>query len=251
MLLQAQDLGRIYKAGGTRLAALQDVSLSVEPGEYIAIMGPSGSGKTTLMNLFGLLDRPSSGTLSILGVDTAELSADLHAQIRNHSVGFVFQSYNLLPRHTAIENVELPLIYSGIAARDRRRRAMEILQEVGLDSRVQHWPHQLSGGEQQRVAIARALVNNPALILADEPTGALDSRTGARVLALFQAINEAGRAVIIITHDENIARHARRIIRLKDGRVVSDDPVQQRALSEAAGWGDQIAADPVKSEAVG
>ena len=251
MLLEAQDLDRIYKAGNTRLAALQKVSLSVEPGEYIAIMGPSGSGKTTLMNLFGLLDRPSSGTLRILGVDTAELSADRHAQIRNRSIGFVFQSYNLLPRHTAIENVELPMIYSGIAAPDRRQRAMRVLKEVGLGSRVEHWPHQLSGGEQQRVAIARALVNNPALMLADEPTGALDSRTGARVLALFQAINEAGRAVITVTHDENVALHARRIIRLKDGRVISDEPVQQRVLSEAAEWSDQSAADPVKSEAVG
>ena len=232
MLLEAQNLDRIYKAGNTNLAALQKVSLSVEQGEYIAIMGPSGSGKTTLVNLFGLLDRPSSGTLRILGVDTAELSANRLAEIRNRSIGFVFQSYNLLPRQTAIENVELPMIYSGLKASIRRQRAIGLLKAVGLSSRIEHWPHQLSGGEQQRVAIARALVNNPALILADEPTGALDSRTGARVLAVFQAINEIGRVVITITHDENVAQHARRIIRLKDGRVVSDELVQNRVLSK-------------------
>jgi putative ABC transport system ATP-binding protein len=251
MLLEAQDLGRVYRSGSNRLTALQNVSLPVEPGEYVAIMGPSGSGKTTLMNLLGLLDRPSSGTLRILGADTAELSADHHAQIRNRSIGFVFQSYNLLPRHTAIENVELPMIYSGIARAERRQRALQFLELIGLDGRASHWPHQLSGGEQQRVAIARAIVNNPALILADEPTGALDSRTGARVLALFKALNEAGRTVIIITHDENVALHARRIIRLKDGRVVTDELVQERAMNEAVKSGDQTAADAAISEAVG
>lgn len=248
MLLEAQDIDKIYKAGTSTLAALQQVSLSVEQGEYIAIMGPSGSGKTTLMNLFGLLDRPSSGTLRIAGVDTAELSADRLAKIRNRSIGFVFQSYNLLPRHTAIENVELPMIYSGLKAPTRRQRAMQMLEAVGLGSRIEHWPHQLSGGEQQRVAIARALVNNPALILADEPTGALDSRAGARVLALFQSINKAGRAVITITHDENVAQHAHRIIRLKDGRVVSDELVQKRVFSKATEWSDQNTADAFKSE---
>ena len=211
-------------------------------------MGPSGSGKTTLMNLFGLLDLPSSGILRVQDIDTATLSDDRRAKLRNHTFGFVFQSYNLLPRLTAIENVELPMIYSGIAGPERRRRAKLGLEEVGLGSRIAHWPHQLSGGEQQRVAIARALVNNPSLILADEPTGALDSRIGAQVLASFRAINEAGRAIITVTHDEDVALHAKRIIRLNDGQIVTDEPVNQRATSHATMWNTRSAEKPLEGK---
>ncbi len=222
MLLVADALTRRYGRGKTAVTALADASFAIGRGEYVAIMGPSGSGKSTLMNLIGLLDRPSAGRLVFKGEDVTTLSPDRLAAIRNRDIGFVFQSYNLLARHTALENVEMPLVYAGVRRKDRIRRALAALAAVGLAERSGHGPGELSGGEQQRVAIARALVGDPALILADEPTGALDSRTGADTLALFEALNAQGRTVIMITHDEGVARHARRIIQLRDGAIVDD-----------------------------
>lgn len=227
-LIKAAHLGRSYSSGGTSIDALKNCSISVTAGEFVAIMGPSGSGKTTLMNMLGLLDRQDAGTLDILGRRASGLSDARRAEIRNRIFGFVFQSYNLLPRHSAVENVELPMIYASIRARERRRRAVKALEDVGLAKRQGHYPHQLSGGEQQRVAIARALVNQPRLILADEPTGALDSQKGRQILALFQTINRAGHAVVVVTHDERVARHAQRILRMADGEIISDETVPNR-----------------------
>lgn len=225
MLIEARNLERIYGGGATTVTALRKTSFSIAEGEFTAITGPSGSGKTTLMNLLGLLDRPTSGSLILAGADVTKLSADRRAAIRNRQIGFIFQSYNLLARMTAIENVELPLIYSGVRRRQRRRLAEAALAAVALKERVRHWPSQLSGGEQQRVAIARALVTDPVLVLADEPTGALDSRTGLEILALFQQLNRNGRAIVMITHDQRVAEHASRILRMQDGRLVGDSPV--------------------------
>jgi putative ABC transport system ATP-binding protein len=222
VLLVAESLTRCYGRGKTAVTALADASFTIGPGEYVAIMGPSGSGKSTLMNLIGLLDRPSAGHLVFKGEDVTRLSHDRLAAIRNRDIGFVFQSYNLLARHTALENVEMPLVYAGVRRNERTRRARAALAGVGLGERSGHGPGELSGGEQQRVAIARALVCDPALILADEPTGALDSRTGADTMALFEALNAQGRTVIMVTHDAAVARHARRIIRLQDGAIVDD-----------------------------
>jgi putative ABC transport system ATP-binding protein len=222
MLLVADRLSRFFGAAGNVVPALRDACFTVAPGEFVAIMGPSGSGKSTLMNLIGLLDGPSSGKLFIAGEDTTALSHDRRAALRNRQIGFVFQSYNLLPRSTAVENVELPLVYARVPRRQRRARARELLAAVRLDHRVDHSPATLSGGEQQRVAIARALACNPAIILADEPTGALDTRTGQEVLALLQALNRGGRTIVLVTHDENVALHAARVIRLRDGAVVED-----------------------------
>ena len=231
MLIVAESLTRRYGRGKTAVTALAEVRFAIGPGEYVAIMGPSGSGKSTLMNLIGLLDRPSAGRLVFKGEDCTRLSPDRLAAIRNRDIGFVFQSYNLLARHTGLENVEMPLVYAGARRKDRARRAMAALDAVGLAERGGHGPGELSGGEQQRVAIARALVGDPALILADEPTGALDSRTGADILALFEAINAQGRTVVMITHDEAVARHARRIIQLRDGAIVDDtaQPARENA----------------------
>jgi putative ABC transport system ATP-binding protein len=240
MLLSAENLTRRYGRDKTEVTALADASFAIAAGEYVAIMGPSGSGKSTLMNLIGLLDRPSAGRLVFKGKDVTTLSHDRLAAIRNRDIGFVFQSYNLLARHTALENVEMPLIYAGVRRKERVRRARAALAAVGLAERSGHGPGELSGGEQQRVAIARALVGNPALILADEPTGALDSRTGTGILALFEALNAHGRTVIMITHDEKVARHARRIIQLQDGAVVDDRPVPHTADAAPA-------AEPVAS----
>jgi putative ABC transport system ATP-binding protein len=208
--------------------ALEGVTLCIEAGESVAVMGPSGSGKSTLMNLLGLLDRPSRGRYWIEGEDVSQFSPDQQATIRNRKVGFVFQASNLLARSTALENVELPLVYAGVGASERRRRAGDALEAVGLGHRRSHWPHQLSGGEQQRVAIARAIVNEPLMILADEPTGALDSRKGLTILALFQALNHAGRTLVLVTHDAQVARHAARIVNLRDGQLISDEPVAER-----------------------
>jgi putative ABC transport system ATP-binding protein len=225
MLLEAHRLTRRYGSGNTAVVALTETSFVVREGEFVAIMGPSGSGKSTLMNLVGLLDRPTSGRLVVAGEDTAGLDHDRLAALRNRRIGFVFQAYNLLARNTTLENVELPLVYSGLRSGRRRLRALAALEWVGLSHRIDHWPGELSGGEQQRVAIARALVGDPALILADEPTGALDSRTGLSILALFQSLNRAGRTIVMVTHDEHVARHARRILRLQDGALVADEPV--------------------------
>jgi len=228
MLLAADKLTRQYGRGKTAVTALAEVSFGIDPGEFVAIMGPSGSGKSTLMNLIGLLDRPSSGRLVFKGEEVSGLAHDRLAAVRNRDIGFVFQSYNLLARHTALENVEMPLIYAGVRRKVRARRAEAALEAVGLAERGGHGPGELSGGEQQRVAIARALVGDPALILADEPTGALDSRSGSDILALFEALNAGGRTVIMVTHDAAIARHARRVIRLQDGAVVDDREVPAR-----------------------
>jgi putative ABC transport system ATP-binding protein len=225
MLLEAHRLTRRYGTGAATVNALAETSFVVGEGEFVAIMGPSGSGKSTLMNLVGLLDRPTSGRLVLAGEDTTGLDSDWLASLRNRRIGFVFQTYNLLARNTTLENVEMPLVYSGLPGRKRRAQARAALERVGLAHRVDHWPGELSGGEQQRVAIARALVGDPALVLADEPTGALDSRSGLAVLALFQTLNRAGRTVLMVTHDEHVANHARRILRLQDGSLVADDRV--------------------------
>ncbi len=231
MLIEAVDLCKRYVTGAGSVAALDAVSFGIDRGEFVAVMGPSGSGKTTLMNLLGLLDRPTSGRLALAGEDVSRLSADRQSALRNRHIGFVFQSYNLLHRSTAIENVELPLVYAGIPRAERQRRAGHALERIGLSKRREHWPVQLSGGEQQRVAIARAMVSEPALILADEPTGALDSHTGLEILALFQAINDAGSAILMVTHDQTVAQYARRILRMKDGRLEADGPVTERSFA--------------------
>lgn len=233
MLIQADNIWRGYQSGAARLDALKDCSFTIEDGDFVAITGPSGSGKTTLMNILGLLDRPSGGVLRVDGQNTGKLSANARARLRNTGFGFVFQSYNLLPRLTALENIELPMIYAGVAAAARRARALALLEETGLQDRMAHFPHQLSGGEQQRIAIARALANRPRMLLADEPTGALDSRKGRQILASFQRINAAGQTVAMITHDETVAQHAKRVLRMKDGRITADMPVQNRILQEA------------------
>lgn len=222
MLIEAAEITRCYGRGDIAVIALDQVSFEIDAGEFVAIMGPSGSGKSTLMNLLGLLDRPTSGRLVFNGRDVSGLSHDQLAASRNHDIGFVFQGYNLLPRHSAVENVEIPLVYGGVGRKQRLHRSRSALEAVGLSHRCDHGPTELSGGEQQRVAIARALVSDPALILADEPTGALDSRTGAEILDLFKRLHTDGRTIIMITHDENIARHAARIIKLRDGRLLSD-----------------------------
>jgi len=224
----AVDLTRItktYASGSLEVAALQGIDLRVERGEYVAIMGPSGSGKSTLMNLIGCLDRPTSGTYRLDGEDVSRLDDNALATIRLRKLGFVFQGFNLLARTDALKNVALPLFYAGLGTREREQRAMTTLEEVGLADRARHKPSELSGGQQQRVAIARALVNNPAVLLADEPTGNLDTRTSTDIMSLFNDLHAGGRTIIMVTHDENIARHARRIVRLLDGRIVADDPL--------------------------
>jgi putative ABC transport system ATP-binding protein len=228
MLLEAQGLSKRYGEGAAAVWALSEVSFGIGQGEFVAIMGPSGSGKSTLMNLVGLLDLPSAGTLTLAGEATSRLSPDRLARLRNAQIGFVFQSYNLLGRSNALQNVELPLVYGGVGRRERARRAEEALAAVGLAHRARHLPAQLSGGEQQRVAIARALVCDPSIVLADEPTGALDSRTGSEILALFRRLNREGRTIVLVTHDERVARHAARILRLQDGRLVDDTVIAER-----------------------
>jgi putative ABC transport system ATP-binding protein len=221
-LIETRDLTRIYDLAAARVVALDRVSLSIDAGDFVAVMGPSGSGKSTFMNLVGCLDRPSAGTYRLRGAAVETLDADGLASLRNREIGFVFQQFNLLPRTDALGNVELPMIYAGVDRRARRERALAALARVGLADRSHHQPMQLSGGQQQRVAIARALVNNPSLLLADEPTGALDSRTAAEILALFQALNREGVTIVLVTHDADVGRHARRIVRFKDGCVVED-----------------------------
>jgi len=211
--------------GTETVHALRGVSLTIERGEYVAIMGPSGSGKSTLMNLIGCLDSPSSGTYELNGNNVGEMDDDELAEIRNREIGFVFQTFNLLARSTALRNVELPLIYAGMPLDERREVALTALRNVGLADRVSHRPNEMSGGQRQRVAVARALVNNPSILLADEPTGNLDTRTGEEILELFENLSRNGNTLIVVTHEEDVARHARRIIRIRDGLVASDERV--------------------------
>jgi putative ABC transport system ATP-binding protein len=222
-LVAVSDLTKTYVVGQTAVPALRGVSLAIDRGEFVAVMGSSGSGKSTLMNLLGCLDAPSSGTYHLAGQDVLRLSSNKLAAVRNTSIGFVFQQFNLLARATALENVELPMVYAGLGRRERRRRARNALAQVGLSGLEHHRPSQLSGGQQQRVAIARALVNQPLLLLADEPTGALDSVTSVEIMDALVRLNEGGLTVIVVTHDAEVARYARRVIHFKDGRVVSDD----------------------------
>lgn len=221
-LITARNLAKIYRMGEERVRALDGVDFDIAEGEFAAIVGPSGSGKSTLMNLIGGLDRASDGVLTIAGGTLAKMNDATLAAFRNKRIGFVFQSFNLLPRLTALENVELPMIYSGIPPSRRRKRAAELLAEVGLGERGRHRPTQLSGGQQQRVAIARALSCAPSLLLADEPTGALDTRTGAEILGLFQQLNRNGVTIVIVTHDPGVANNAQRVIEMRDGRITSD-----------------------------
>ena len=221
-LIKTIDLSRNYYLGENVVMALRDVSMTIETGDFLAIMGPSGSGKSTAMNLIGCLDTPTSGQFLFDNVDVANLTGDELADIRNKKIGFVFQSFNLLARTSALENVQLPLMYSGVERSARKASAERVLAEVGLADRMDHHPSQLSGGQQQRVAVARALVNDPSLILADEPTGALDTRTGIEIMALFQKLNTSGITIIIITHEADVAKFARRILRFKDGQIVEE-----------------------------
>lgn len=229
-VIRLRNISRRYSMGGEVIHALRDVSLDIERGEYVAIMGPSGSGKSTLMNLIGCLDTPSSGQYELSDVDVSQMDDNELAEIRNEKIGFVFQTFNLLPRSTALHNVELPLIYAGIPLAARRQRTLEALDQVGLKDRVQHKPNELSGGQRQRVAVARALVTNPSIILADEPTGNLDSKTGAEIMALFEQLSNRGNTLIVVTHEESVARHAHRIIRILDGLIASDEAVTQRQV---------------------
>jgi putative ABC transport system ATP-binding protein len=221
-LIHIEHIARTYEMGGETVHALRDVSLDIHPNEYVALMGPSGSGKSTLMNILGCLDTPSSGVYTFKGLDVNEMTDDDLAEIRNKEIGFVFQTFNLLPRATALKNIELPLIYSGISSDNRKERAIKALEDVGLGDRMLHRPNELSGGQRQRVAVARALVTKPSIILADEPTGNLDTKTGIEIMKLFQDLWSKGNTVILVTHEEDIARHARRIIRIRDGKVESD-----------------------------
>ena len=224
-LIHLDSICRRYEMGDETVHALCGVTLSIERGEYVAIMGPSGSGKSTLMNILGCLDTPSSGTYDLNGNSVAEMDDNELADIRNREIGFVFQTFNLLSRSTALRNVELPLIYAGMDVDERREVALAALADVGLAERVTHKPNEMSGGQRQRVAIARALVNKPSLLLADEPTGNLDTRTGDEILELFERLHSSGNTLVVVTHEEQVARHARRIIRIRDGLVASDEVV--------------------------
>jgi putative ABC transport system ATP-binding protein len=222
MLISIRDLFRTYQVGTEQVHALNGVSLGIEANEYVAIMGPSGSGKSTLMNILGCLDTPSGGSYQLKGVEISSLTDDDLARIRNKEIGFVFQTFNLLPRATALQNVELPMVYAGVGTKERRQRAKEALETVGLGDRMKHRPNELSGGQRQRVAIARALVNRPSIILADEPTGNLDTTTGEEIMAAFQQIWRQGNTVILVTHEADIAAHAGRVVRMRDGHIESD-----------------------------
>jgi len=225
LVIRIEGVTKLYRMGTETIHALRGVNLEIRRNEYLAIMGPSGSGKSTLMNMLGCLDTPSAGRYDFNGKDVARMVDDELAEIRNREIGFVFQTFNLLPRSDALHNVELPLIYAGLRPAARRERALVALRNVGLGDRIHHKPNEMSGGQRQRVAIARALVNHPSILLADEPTGNLDSRTGEEIMALFEELYEQGHTIIVVTHEEDIARHARRVVRLRDGLIESDGPV--------------------------
>jgi putative ABC transport system ATP-binding protein len=222
-LIRLHKISRRYQMGAETIHALREVSLEIQRGEYVAIMGPSGSGKSTLMNLIGCLDTPSAGEYELNGIQVSQMDDNRLAEIRNKEIGFIFQTFNLLPRSDALRNVELPLIYSGMPSEERREVALESLRKVGLADRVHHRPNELSGGQRQRVAVARALVNRPSILLADEPTGNLDTKTGVEILALFAELSKQGNTIIVVTHEEDIAKHARRILRIRDGLIASDE----------------------------
>jgi putative ABC transport system ATP-binding protein len=229
LVIQIRDLTRVYQMGAETVQALRGVTLEIRRNEYVAIMGPSGSGKSTMMNLIGCLDTPTSGEYWLNGQEVSRMPDDALARVRNREIGFVFQTFNLLPRASALQNVELPLVYGGVSARERRQRAKAALTRVGLADRMLHRPNELSGGQRQRVAIARALVNDPAILLADEPTGNLDSTTSEEIMRVFERLHAQGQTVIMVTHEAEIAAHADRVVQLKDGRVASDSPNQRRA----------------------
>lgn len=231
-IIQIEHISKVYEMGSEEIFALRDVSLSIYPNEYVAIMGPSGSGKSTLMNMLGCLDTPTSGVYNFKGLDVNEMDDNDLATIRNKEIGFVFQTFNLLPRASSLRNVELPLIYAGESTSKRKQRAEDVLTSVGLQDRMDHKPNELSGGQRQRVAIARALITNPAIILADEPTGNLDSKTGVEIMKLFHDLHSKGNTIILVTHEEDIARHAHRIVRLKDGLIESDEKNSQPTYYE-------------------
>ncbi len=228
-MITLTDITKTYQTGSMALTVLKGITLTIGAGEMVAIMGPSGSGKSTLMNIIGCLDQPTSGSYALDGFEVANLDENTLAEIRNVTLGFVFQQFNLLARTTALRNVELPLIYSG--ERDREALAKRALARVGLSDRMDHTPAQLSGGQQQRVAIARAIVNNPPILFGDEPTGALDSRTGEEIMGIFQGLNNEGKTVVLVTHEEDIAEHCHRILRFRDGSIVSDEPVKDRRIA--------------------
>jgi putative ABC transport system ATP-binding protein len=232
MLIETRNLVKLYRMGDSEVRALEDVSVGIGKGEFVSVMGPSGSGKSTFMNVVGCLDRPTSGEYRLDGNAVSQMAPDQLAAVRNRHIGFVFQHFNLLARTAAVENVELPLIYAGVPRKERLERALKMLHRVGLADRAHHHPAQLSGGQQQRVAIARALVTKPLIILADEPTGALDSHTSLEIMALFQELNRQGMTVVLVTHEPDVARFARRLLRFRDGHVVSDE--SQRPVAAAA-----------------
>ena len=233
-LIDIQKISRLYQMGTETIHALRDVSLQIQRGEYLAIMGPSGSGKSTLMNILGCLDTPSGGKFVLNNSDVSVMDDNALSEIRNREIGFVFQSFNLLSRSTALQNVELPMIYAGVSKGERHERAMNALSAVGLAERVHHRPNELSGGQRQRVAVARALVNRPSILLADEPTGNLDSKTGVEILALFEELASKGNTIIVVTHEEEVAQHSRRIVRLRDGLVAADEVLHKNGTATVA-----------------
>jgi putative ABC transport system ATP-binding protein len=236
-LIRLQNVARRYQMGAEIVHALRDLSLEIQRGEYVAIMGPSGSGKSTLMNLIGCLDTPTSGRYELNGINVGEMNDNQLAEVRNREIGFVFQTFNLLPRSNALHNVELPLIYAGMPAEERRKTALEAITQVGLADRMHHKPNELSGGQRQRVAVARALVNKPSILLADEPTGNLDSKTGTEIMALFEELSRLGHTIIVVTHEEDIAKHARRILRIRDGLIASDEKQDEGRKTRGEGKG--------------
>jgi len=232
LIIQIENLTKIYDTGSIQVEALKSVSLNVDKNEYVAIMGASGSGKSTLMNIIGCLDRMTSGKYMLDGEDVSKLNDTQLAEIRNKKIGFVFQAFNLLPRLTALGNVELPMIYAGIPGSQRYKRAKEALEKVGLGDRIHHRPNELSGGQKQRVAIARALVNNPAILLADEPTGNLDTKSSIEIMDIFESLNEEGVTIVMVTHEADIAAHTKRNVVFRDGEIISDNPVKNRVTRE-------------------